>query len=724
VFAYIAACASADNHPYFGVAERATPANGKKENLSLLRVLFADLDFRDSSEAEARACIAAFPLAPSAVVESGGGLYPFWLLKEPFDLRSEGAIARVEGVIRRVVATLRADANATDVTRLLRLPGTMNCKYDPPRAVLIAECHPERVYTLEQFEELDALLPDPKIMATLSKSPQVSYSIGVLNPQKVVNVLSKLWPDADSGKRHAFAKHIGGWLAHKFVEEDDAVMLIQRAAEAATDDDVDDRVRVVRDSFTAHAADKPVTGLPRAFEIVPELKDVVSILNEGLGIVPRPFVSIEEVGEPAFIPEKSLALPAEARLGLARRYADLYAEAYEAPWENFYFAFLTHLGARVAKHLRLENGLGTEPRLYAILLAPSGAGKSEAINKAAADFMWAELGRAPDRSKAEQGGISIVHGVGSGEALGEALEDDDKRSVLFQPDEFAHVANKMKIEGSSLTSILNTLFEKATWDNRVKGKKRYQVEGASLSFLTACVADVFPTLFDPRGGADQGIVNRFWIVAGPPGLEPKPSPQVGRLELDQIRQRLFQLLKPFQTMTMHQQVRVRMTPEATALYEAWYRNEYFPYRAQDAAMLRLGTYVLRFTMLLALAAHDGPVVLEAGLAAGPEAVGAALAMARWQRDVRRRYVPILAENQAAKVGLTILRVYQEAGEQGFTRRDAQRVTSATRLGVESWNRAFDALVQNGNLAPLESLAVSKSEKGGRPQTPRYRFVFS
>src|SRR4030095_8328433 len=95
-----------------------------------------------------------------------------------------------------------------------------------------------------------------------------------------------------------------------------------------------------------------------------------------------------------------------------------------------------------------------------------------------------------------------------------------------------------------------------------------------------------------------------------------------------------------------QQVMVRMTPEATALYEAWYRNEYFPYRAQDAAMLRLGTYVLRFTMLLALAAHEGPVVLEAGLTAGSEAVGAALAMARWQRDVRRRYVPILAEDRS------------------------------------------------------------------------------
>src|SRR4029453_8233891 len=217
VTAYIAACASEGNHPYFGVAERATAANGKKENLSQLRALFADCDFKDSSEGETRARIATFPLPPSMLVESGGGLYPFWLLKDPVDLRAEGAIARVEGLIRRVVATLHADANATDVTRLLRLPGTMNEKYDPPRAVLISECHPERAYTLEQFEELGALLPDPKSLGAPSKPPQVSYSIGVLNPQKVVNVLSKLWPDPDSGKRHAFAKHIGGRLPHKFV---------------------------------------------------------------------------------------------------------------------------------------------------------------------------------------------------------------------------------------------------------------------------------------------------------------------------------------------------------------------------------------------------------------------------------------------------------------------------------------------------------------------------
>src|SRR4029453_3280850 len=119
----------------------------------------------------------------------------------------------------------------------------------------------------------------------------------------------------------------------------------------------------------------------------------------------------------------------------------------------------------------------------------------------------------------------------------------------------------MKIEGSSLTSILNTLFENAAWDNRVRGKK-CKLEGASLSFLTACVDDVFPTLFDPRGGADQSIVNPFWICPGPPRAGPKPSPRVDPQALGQIRQRLFQILFPFKTMGREEHVVVRYSPEA------------------------------------------------------------------------------------------------------------------------------------------------------------------
>jgi hypothetical protein len=721
LFAYIVACERDENHPYFGVAERATDANGRKENLSWFRALYADCDFKDSSEPETRQRLADFPLQPSVLVESGGGLYPFWLLNEPVDLRAEGAIARTESVIRRLVATLHADTNATDVSRVLRLPGTQNRKYDPPREVRITAFYPERRYSLEQFEGPAALVPDPKAAARSAPRPE-TYNIGVVNPEKIISVLSRLWPDNGSGQRHQFAKHIGGWFAHRHVNENDAVEIVRATAEAANDDDIDDRVRVARDSYTNMAEGRNITGLASAIEIVPEMREVVDMLKEALGVVPRPLITADSNDEPEVPTVEQLVLPASGRIGLAREWADLYAEAYEAPWENFYFSFLTHLGARVAKHLRLDDDLGTEPRMYTIVLGASGIGKSEPINKAEADFAWADLGHNPDPLKPDPLRFEVVHGVGSGEALGEALEASQKRQVIFQPDEFSHVTNKSKIDGGSLIQILLALFERATFDNRTKGKA-YHLEGASLTMLSACVDSVFTTIFDPKGGADTGIINRFWIVAGPQSLVPKANPRVDRVALDDIRRRLHRTLHPFQTMTVYQHLPVRLTPEAERCYRQWYDTEYFPIASKDIHMVRLRTYAKRLIMLGALTTSTGPYIPSLPIEAGVEVVEATLSMVRWQHRVRQQFTPIVSETRAGKTEIVILRAYRDIGEQGMTKREAQRRTSATKTGgVADWNRSFEALVSNGNLVPLEPLPA-KPEKGGRRAGVSYRLAF-
>jgi P4 family phage/plasmid primase-like protien len=137
---------------YFGVATREV-RGGSGEHCLDLHALFADLDFKDSSEADVRQRLAAFPHPPFAIVSSGGGLQAYWLLKTPIAIAGDGA-RNIQTALRRLATALGGDLNATDAPRILRLPGTLNRKYDPPRPVELESLRPDLRY------DLDTLLAD------------------------------------------------------------------------------------------------------------------------------------------------------------------------------------------------------------------------------------------------------------------------------------------------------------------------------------------------------------------------------------------------------------------------------------------------------------------------------------------------------------------------------------------------------------------------------------
>ena len=70
---------------YFGVSARGPKAHGKKHNLTYLTAAFADVDVGKTykTKDEALNVLGDFRPAPSIVVDSGGGLHAYWLLKEP-----------------------------------------------------------------------------------------------------------------------------------------------------------------------------------------------------------------------------------------------------------------------------------------------------------------------------------------------------------------------------------------------------------------------------------------------------------------------------------------------------------------------------------------------------------------------------------------------------------------------------------------------------------------
>ena len=133
------------------------------------RALHLDIDFclvgEDAKQAEqrVRTAIANFPLPPSAVVNSGGGLHLYSFLQEPASLRTEDERAHIRSLLRRLTVLLPgADILCAFPECVLRLPDSLNVKYTPPKPVTTEYVHVDRAYSLAQFETLLADVQEPR----------------------------------------------------------------------------------------------------------------------------------------------------------------------------------------------------------------------------------------------------------------------------------------------------------------------------------------------------------------------------------------------------------------------------------------------------------------------------------------------------------------------------------------------------------------------------------
>ena len=132
---------------YFGVAPRRGPRGGRS-SIESASVVWADCDTREAVE---RAAMSVLP--PSVVVRTSEiGRHAYWCLAEPQD------IGAVEELNRRLAVGLGADGRSSDGARILRPPGTLNYKHQPPARVVVESFDPARVYPAS---ELAAVLPPP-----------------------------------------------------------------------------------------------------------------------------------------------------------------------------------------------------------------------------------------------------------------------------------------------------------------------------------------------------------------------------------------------------------------------------------------------------------------------------------------------------------------------------------------------------------------------------------
>jgi P4 family phage/plasmid primase-like protien len=116
---------------YFSVNGFKGAPDAKKENCTSINSFFVDIDGRKNvqelEDIKKR-------LTPSYILETKNGYHLYWLLDEPIFKAevTEGewisAVQRWERIEQTVVATLKADPVVKDITRILRIPGTLYWK--------------------------------------------------------------------------------------------------------------------------------------------------------------------------------------------------------------------------------------------------------------------------------------------------------------------------------------------------------------------------------------------------------------------------------------------------------------------------------------------------------------------------------------------------------------------------------------------------------------------
>lgn len=130
VVAEVEACTEPGENVYFGVLPRRRGVrSGKRDDVTCGSAAWVDLD-ADIPASEAKARVDRFAVKPSYVIKSGHGYHLYWLLSERVDRDDLG---KLEALNRSIAEMVGGDVACHDAARILRMPGTTNCKHEETR---------------------------------------------------------------------------------------------------------------------------------------------------------------------------------------------------------------------------------------------------------------------------------------------------------------------------------------------------------------------------------------------------------------------------------------------------------------------------------------------------------------------------------------------------------------------------------------------------------------
>ena len=157
-------------------------------------------------------------LRPTFCINSGRGIHLYWRLAKPIE--DQVGISQCENIMRKLCNILGGDPAPTHSASTLRIPGSINFKYDPPietSNVKAIQCDKLKDYNLSDFENFLETNMDPyeRLIDNITEGMGISKSAS--DWQRIIDNLSVSGSDNEFGGRHNCVTKLAGYWTRQSV---------------------------------------------------------------------------------------------------------------------------------------------------------------------------------------------------------------------------------------------------------------------------------------------------------------------------------------------------------------------------------------------------------------------------------------------------------------------------------------------------------------------------
>jgi putative DNA primase/helicase len=197
---------------YFACAEYLTSDNRTAANASAAWGFWMDIDCGEKKHKDGKGYLTVEDAEkatkrfyndtgipePTLIVNSGSGLHVYWILDCKVDREQWQSYAKKLKALTKNTGLLADDSRTSDIASVLRIPGTMNYKYDPPRPVELMYASDKFIETQLMLDAIDSAYCSPsKSISALAVVTNTNSEHGPLDLTRLKSALTGLDPDCD-----------------------------------------------------------------------------------------------------------------------------------------------------------------------------------------------------------------------------------------------------------------------------------------------------------------------------------------------------------------------------------------------------------------------------------------------------------------------------------------------------------------------------------------------